>query len=216
MALKRRNNPLVRASRIISVVFSPLIIPTYCTIMAMWLTPLNGLPEDSRLLASAVVSVLTCLFPLMIIFSMMRLGRVKDMDISDRRQRLRPLLYILACYILSAIYIYHANAPLWMVMYYVSGCVTSLAVALISLRWKISGHGAAMGNMAGMMIAFIKGGYSDFDMLPWLCVIIMLCGVVGTARIILHRHTLGQVYAGIVMSTAITAVCMLLPLWCGE
>ena len=211
MTIRRKNNPFVRAARVVSVVFSPLMIPTYCTIMAMWLTPLNAVPENTRFVASAVVMALTCLFPLMILFSMMRLGRIKDLDVSDRRQRFRPMLYIFVCYVLATIYMWNISAPLWLVLYYVSGCVTAVLMMLISLRWKISGHGAGMGNMAGMIIAFIEGGYGEYDMLPWLCTIIVLCGVVGTARVILHRHTLAQTYAGTILSAVITAVMMLFP-----
>lgn len=208
-----KKNPYIQASRILSMVFSPLIIPTYCTIMAMWLTALNAVAEDTRFVTSAVVLMLTCVLPLMILFSMVRLGRIKDLDVSDRRQRLRPLLYILTCYILSTIYMWHVKAPVWLLLYYVSGCVTAVVMAIVSLKWKISGHGAGMGNLIGLVIAFIEGGYSEYDMLPWLCGTIVLCGLVGTSRVILGRHTPMQTVVGAIVSATITATLMLLPVW---
>ena len=46
-----------------------------------------------------------------------------------------------------------------------------------------------------------------------LILIILLCGVVCSARVTLHRHTLGQVYAGTVLSAFITTAMMLIPHW---
>ena len=192
-----------------SAIFSPLIIPTYCTVMAMWLTPLQSLPEDTRLLASLVILVLTGILPLLILITLMRMGRLKDLDISDRRQRLQPLIYVLVCYGVAVAYMHHVHAPWWLVMYYVSGCITALVVALISLWWKISAHGSAMGNMTAMMAALILGDYTELNLTIWVCVAILLTGLVGTSRLILQRHTVLQVYAGILLSAGITGVCML-------
>ena len=213
MSAFRRNTPLVKGARVVSAIFSPLFIPTYCTVMAMWLTPLNLVAENTRFQAAAVILALTCIFPTMIIVSMIKLGKVSDMDISNRRQRFVPLMLTLVCYVLATAYMWRVSAPMWLVMYFASGCLSALAVALISLRWKISAHGAGMGNLLGMVIAFMEGGYAVYNMLVWLCAIIILCGVVCSARVILHRHTLGQVYAGTALSAFITTVMMLIPHW---
>lgn len=208
-----KKNPIIKTARVISAVFSPIIIPTYCTILAMWLTPLNAVSENARFVASAVVLILTCVIPMMILLWMVRFGHIKDLDISDKRQRLKPLLYILVCYVLTATYMYNVNSPLWLLMFYVSGCILSLLVALVSLKWKISGHGTGMGALIGMITAFIEGGYSDYNMLPWLCGAIIISGLVGSARLILRRHSLAQVYVGIATGAFVTTVLMLLPKW---
>lgn len=204
---------MIKIARVLSAIFSPLIISTYCTIIAMWLTPLSTVSENARFVASAVVLVLTCVLPMMILLWMMRFGHIKDMDISDRHQRLRPLLCVLVCYILAATYMYNVKAPLWLTLFYVAGCILTLTVALVSLKWKISGHGAGMGAMIGMITAFIEGGYSEYNLLPWLCGTIILSGIVGSSRIILRRHSPAQVYAGIALGAVLTTVCMLIPEW---
>ena len=52
-----------RWAQILSDVFSPLLTPTYAMIMAMWLTPMRVLPESTRLMATAIVAVLTAVIP---------------------------------------------------------------------------------------------------------------------------------------------------------
>ena len=209
----KEKHDLVKASQILSTVFSPIIIPTYCTMIAMWVTPLSILPESIRFIATLVVFGLTALLPTLIIVLLMRMGKVSNLDISNRRQRLLPLMLVLVCYVFCAWYMHHSHAFWWLVMYYVSGCVTNIVVAIISLKWKISAHGAGMGNMAGMLAALMAGGYSLVNMLPWLCTAIILAGVVGSARVILHRHTVAQVVAGILVSMVITAMLMTMPVF---
>ena len=41
-----------------------------------------------------------------------------------------------------------------------------------------------------------------FDPTGWLCVLILLCGAVGTARMLLRQHSLGQVVAGTLAGAA--------------
>ena len=54
---------LSRAARYVSAVFSPLLIPTYAVAMAMWITPLQALPERNRMIATLGVFVITGIIP---------------------------------------------------------------------------------------------------------------------------------------------------------
>ena len=203
----------IKGARIVSAVFSPIVIPTYCTMIVMWVTPMSILPEGIRFMASLAVFGLTAVMPILILLALKRMGRITDLDVSRRSQRLLPLAMVLVCYILCALYMYRGHAFWWLVMYYVSGCVTALIAAVISTRWKISAHAAGMGNMAGMFAALMAAGYAQVNMLPWLCVAILLSGVVGSARLVLERHTLAQVVAGWCLSAVVTAVMMTTPLF---
>ena len=55
---------LRRAAQIVSDVFSPLLAPTYCMAMAMWITPLQILPESTRMGATLGVAIITGAIPL--------------------------------------------------------------------------------------------------------------------------------------------------------
>ena len=60
--------------------------------------------------------------------------------------------------------------------------------------WKISTHTAAIGGIAGALVAF--SGKFSYNPVWWLCLVILVAGLVGTARMILRQHTLAQVVAG--------------------
>ena len=59
---------------------------------------------------------------------------------------------------------------------------------------KVSTHSAAIGGVAGALIAF--SFKFAFNPVWWLCLVLILGGMVGTARIILRQHTLSQVVTG--------------------
>ena len=79
--------PATIAAHILSDLFSPLLAPTYAMIAAMWLTRLHYLPLGTRIWATAGITVICALIPLVVIGILMRRGKVSDMSISNRRQR---------------------------------------------------------------------------------------------------------------------------------
>ncbi len=198
----------INAAKVLSAVFSPLLIPTYSMTTAMWITPLVNVDERVRFITTVVVLGLTALVPVVALLTMMRSGYVKDLDVSVREERFRPMLMILGCYLLSVAYIWWVNAPWWLLMYFVSGCVTTLVVGLITLRWKISGHGAGLGNMIGMLTSLCVLSLTNIPILPWIMVAVVIAGMVGSARVILHKHTPVQYIAGVLISGLITYLIM--------
>lgn len=55
------------------------------------------------------------------------------------------------------------------------------------------------------VISIILVSYSvafDFNPLWWLCIVLLMAGSVGSARMILRQHTLSQVVAGFLIGTA--------------
>lgn len=199
---------IIRLSNIFSSVFAPLFVPTYGMIIALTVTPLRGLPVGTRILSTLVVMAATALIPLAVLVIMKRTGKITDIDVSDRRQRAAPVAMMLICYAFTVAYLYFVKAPGWLVAYFWSGIVTALVFGLITMvgRWKISMHGAGMGNAIGFIAALWVGYISDRPLLWLLTAAILIAGIVGTSRVILNRHTLGQVFAGIFLSMLITYI----------
>jgi membrane-associated phospholipid phosphatase len=198
----------LRAAKVFSALFSPLLIPTYATTTAMWVTPLLLVNERVRFVTTVVVLGLTALLPLVGLLAMIHSGKVSDLDVSKRQERMRPMLLILSCYIVALAYLFWVNAPWWLLMYFASGILTTIVVGIITLKWKISGHGAGLGNLIGFLTALCVHGISLIQIVPWIMVAIIIAGIVGSARVILHKHTPLQVIAGVVLSAVITILIM--------
>lgn len=204
------SRPIIAGANILSAVFSPLFVPAYCTALCFLETGMRTLPVSTRLTAFAVVLLLTAVIPLSSLYVLMKTGRISDLDVSDRRQRMLPIIIMVVCYMACLGYIGAGHAPLWFIMYFVSGIVTALVLAAITvfLKWKISMHGAGMGNAIGMLLALWVNGYAEQPM-PWLLTaLLLITGLVASSRVILNRHTLPQVFAGAMTAAFITFALM--------
>ena len=81
----------------------------------------------------------------------------------------------------------------------VGSALTVLVIALINLKWKISAHMAGIGGLIGLVYQIHVQDLSAFDLFWVLCLIIILAGVLGSARLALNRHNTLQVMAGVVV-----------------
>lgn len=202
---------LWRAARYVSAIFSPLLIPTYAVAVAMWITPLNTTPENVRFMACMLVLFITGGIPMAMLLTLLRLGRITDVDISDRRQRTLPTLLISLCYVAAGLYVWRISAPWWMIMFFAAAFVVAMICLVISRWWKISGHATAIGGVLGMVIWLVVSGLTDIDPMPWVTGMVIIAGIVGTARVILGAYDTLQVLAGWVLGAVVTYIMLGIP-----
>lgn len=202
------NRAIIKTSQTISDIFSPLLIPTYCMAIAMWVTPLQALPERNRLIATFGVLLITGLIPFALIALLIKLGKISDRSISDRSQRLVPMITAVICYLAAAAYVRIIGGPLWLSLFFIGATVSSITALIITRWWKISAHSTAVGGMVGMMAWFGLAGLANVDTMIWLSAVILLAGATSTARLILNRHTLAQVTAGFFLGCIAELVTM--------
>lgn len=203
--MNENNNqsPLRIVASVVSDVFSPLLVPTYAMAVALFLTRLHYLPMNVRLWSLGAVFGITCLVPLVTILILMRLGKVSDASISDRRQRTIPYCITTLCYVCAAYYVALLQAPHWLFIFFFGGAVVAFVSLIITRFWKISAHTGGVGGLAAIIYWLAAAGYIDSVPLVWASVAILLVGVVAWSRLYLSRHTLAQVFAGAVLSFAI-------------
>lgn len=192
----------------ISTTFSPLLLPTYCMAVAMWITPLNELPEGARFWSTMMVLLITGLIPMAMILGLIKSGHVQNLDITNRHERIIPLTATGLCYIAAGIYLYRMHAPQWLTMLYLGNSVIAIIYAIISPFWKISGHGGGMGALIGMLVWLDINNMTEISLMPWITVAILITGIVGSARVYLNKHSVSQVITGIVISGVLTYIAM--------
>ena len=75
--------------------------------------------------------------------------------------------------------------------------VVSIICILVNLKWKLSEHMAGMGGIIGGLVSF--SALFSYNPVVWLCLFILIAGILGSARIVLGHHTLGEVLSGFVV-----------------
>mgnify|MGYP000208837270 CR=1 FL=1 len=193
--------------RIISAVFSPLIVPCYALTLALCTTGLSIIPLRMRLGVIGICALIICIMPAIAVFALYRAGIVTDPGLNLRKERTLPYCITMGCYLVCAYYLYHISAPLWLIGIMIGAMLAILINLIVNLRWKISGHMAAMGGLVAVDFFITLNGLAVTAMLWTTIVTILLAGLVGTARIGLDRHTPMQVLAGTVNGFVCVYLC---------
>jgi len=129
----------------------------------------------------------------------------KDLFLQNRRQRLLPLFFGSFCYLAAAWFLRNYGLPGFIFPFLIAIAVSSILLALISIKWKISMHANGMGCMAGLIIYYMPHNPASLE-LSALLVLIML--IVLSQRVLSKAHTIGQVVAGFLLGVTITIAAL--------
>lgn len=167
-------------ARYVSLFFSPLLIPTYAIVLALWVTPLSLLAENTRFGVSIVILLVTGMIPTAYKLTLARFYFTPRHSLLMRRCVMAVIMAVCQC--ICGYYLYRLHAPEWMVMIMVAFAAVSVACALSSLCLKVSGHMAAMGALVSIICYFGRNGIMDVAVTPWAIGLIILSGLVASSR----------------------------------
>ncbi len=183
-------------AKVISGFGSPMIlaIPAFIVLLVATNPP-------SLALLFLVALLFGSVFPMLVIYLMYKMGKVGDLDVTDRSERRAPFMLSILVYALGTILMFVLNAPPIVSALMFCYTTNTLVTFLISLRWKISVHAVGVAGPFICLVYFMGWLYS-----PLLLLIIPI----GWSRVELKAHTLAQVVAGFLLSIAITWVQLVL------
>lgn len=139
--------------------------------------------------------MLAIVLPTAYVIALRLRGRVTDIQLPERAQRLRPYLFAIVCMACSAALMHLGRAPRPLQSVALAGSAQFALMLLITLRWKISAHSASVGSL----FAIAHGLLGTFA-LP----LGMLIPLVGWSRVYLRRHDVLQVVAGGLLGVIVT------------
>ena len=202
------NKFIAGMANFLSTVFTPLLMPTYGIFLALWVSVLCLLPYGTRVTTIFMCMGITCILPLIFLSVLRHFKLVKDLHVNVHEQRLLPYLFTTLCYAIAAYYLFFKHSPQWLVMFMVGSALTVLVMALINLKWKISAHLAGIGGIIALIYQIHVMGLSAFDLFWLLSTIIILAGMLGSSRLILRRHSIWQVLAGVIVGFLCVSLTM--------
>lgn len=194
-----------RIATFLSVVFHPLIITTYLFAVLFLITP--ELAGVSALELPGLGSLLLLIFlntfvaPTIVIYYFFRLGIVSTLHVDSLRERRLPylatgIIYAIATYLFG--WKLQPIAELAPQISIILGSVTVslIIVALVSLYWKISAHATGMGGAIGILAGLIIR-FEEHLLLTPLLIVVLISGILLSARLYLNAHTPAQIIAGL-------------------
>lgn len=174
----------IQLARWLSGAFQPTIV-SVALLLAMALAG----PESLwwRLKWFLVCALLCTVIPVGFVLLGIRLGRAQDLDLRARPQRPIPLAFALICVVIAVLLVSALDGPTRLRVALLAGLAPGVALALITTRWKISFHSATLAGAT--VVAWWRFGASAL-------VGAVICVLVSWARLVLERHSVGQVIAG--------------------
>lgn len=174
----------------------PLLVPSYVTLLLLWTTIMCYLPLSTRIMTLIGVFMMTTVVPSLCITLMSHLHIITDLRLINRHERALPYLVTILCYSATSWYFTDYHYPDWFCSTMWGATTVTIVVCFINHWWKISGHMTGMGALLAELTIVDQLRVEAFE-LYWVIIAgIIIAGMVGSARILLGRHTLMQVIVG--------------------
>lgn len=195
---------------IISLVFQPLLMPTYGMAMLINLDLFIVIPFMWRFIAILGTFIFTAILPATPILLLIKKGEISDLFISKREQRTMPYLFSFLAYSFWTLFLLRVlNLPMFMVAIGIGTTASILLITLINLKWKISAHLSGIGGLVGGIFGVsYRMAYNPI----WLFILVFgLSALVAFSRIELKAHTPSQTLAGFILGfISVFIPCMIL------
>lgn len=202
-----RQKTLIYAARMLSMLFIPFYLPIVGLLALFTFSYLSLLPLAYKAVVLAIALFFTVLMPTGLIRLYRHYQGWTLIELGVKERRMVPYVISIVCYI-SCVYIMNSlHIPHFMGSIITAALFVQIACALVNAWWKISTHTAAIGGMAGALFAFAE--IFGFNPVWWLCVVLLIAGLLGTSRMILRQHTLSQVVGGFCVGVVFAALAVL-------
>ncbi|SFF84796.1 phosphatase PAP2 family protein [Prevotella sp. KH2C16] len=190
--MKEKN--IILTARVLSMVFTPFYLPLVGLMALFAFSYMSLLPWQYKLMVLGLVYIFTILLPSVFIHLYRRYQGWDLIELGTRERRMVPYVISILCYFGCYYLMTMLHIPSFMARILLAALLIQIVCAVINVWWKISTHSAAIGGVAGAIVAF--SFLFSFNPSWWLCVILVVAGMVGSSRIILRQHSLAQVLTG--------------------
>ena len=174
----------IRIARLASNIFSPIAVSLPSVILvALYHAPNVAL----ALFYACIVLLFLSIGPMIYIIIGVRMGKFTDTDVSVRSQRVGPFLFGNSSSIVGLLTLFFTHGPKNLITLLLIAIISGILMMLITLWWKISLHAASLASSV-TLLAILYGTI----VLPTFLLVVL----VSWSRVVLRRHTVGQVIAG--------------------
>ncbi len=172
-------------ARLVSNLLSP---PVIWAAMAFPIAFRDAHTQQQAIMWALIYCGLVCILPLVYVAVMVKRGKITDLHMKVRQQRMLPFIVSIVCTSIAWWVLRFMGAPAVVPLFALFSLAQIAVIAVITLVWQISMH--AM-SITGAVVA----AFTFFGVIPAL-LLLPLIVLVGAARLKLERHTLAQIIAG--------------------
>jgi nitrate reductase NapE component len=201
-------------ARVVSVMFHPLFMPTYFFSLLAWALPtsLEPIKQGTQPKFLLFLFIVTALLPLLNVGIFKAFGTIRNFAMLERKERLMPFAFISVIYVAVTVLFYrqlgmNLNDNFLKLMLIIDLLVIAATVATFFFR--VSVHCISVWGLIGIIIPLNKITEVKTLFYPALAVII-LAGVIMSARLEVGAHTSREVMWGSVLGLVAAVTGMLI------
>jgi membrane-associated phospholipid phosphatase len=185
----------------ISAIFQPLLMPSLVFFVALFhIDNSTNITVDGQWTILSLVFLTTCLIPVCTILMFRFTKVIKDLQMTNRKDRLLPFAFISIFYLLVTV-LFHRQLPLNNLLSatLISMTVVVVLTNLITFFWKISAHSAGIAGLVGFCLVYSMKFAESNNLLFPLLASVLLMGVIMWARLYLNAHKPIEIIAGAIL-----------------
>jgi hypothetical protein len=183
-----------KIAQIISFILHPALIPTLSFILFFYSDfYFSFITWEAKRIVLMIVLLSTGILPLLAM-ALLAINPKFQLSFETGSQRALPLLISSVSYYSGYFLMNQINAyPVFKILM-IASVLVIMFLLVLSLKWKISSHMAAMGGLTGALLALsFRTGINPV----WAIVLVIIAsGLVATSRLILEKNKIWQLEAG--------------------
>jgi hypothetical protein len=186
-----------QAARIISILFHPLLLPTYLVLLLGKFFPsLLMIRPEVLIPIAGLIFMLTFMLPAINLLMFKYLGNISSITLDERKERTMPFFFISLIYIVvTALFYYKWPISASFIKLMIIITVLVISASLITVFYKISVH--SIGMWGGIGILFPLNKAAEDGALLWpTAVMVLVAGLVMSSRLSLNVHAPREVLFG--------------------
>lgn len=188
---------LIRLAHYISIILSPAAVSLPMVFVVAFY-------RASDIMVASLYACIALFFisvgPLIYILIGVRRGELSDVDVTRRSERGGPYLFSISSVAIGLVVLSFLGGPRNLETVMLVTTVTAVILMVTNWWWKISVHASSVAGAATMLTALYGA-----IMLPSFLLLVL----VDWSRVVLRRHTVGQVVAGSLVSIGLSTLILL-------
>ncbi len=196
------------AAQIISFVFHPLLMTSFLFSLLLIYYPIMFQPKRPNAALLGILVLMTFILPALNFLFFRLSGSIRDLNLPNRADRLLPFALVSILYALVT-YMFYWKLPIPnMVELLIIITAMIWAGAIATYFYKVSVHCLAVWGLVGILLPLIKAPGGEVLLMP-TCAVMVVAGLVMSARLYLNAHTPREVLAGSLMGISLGFVGMI-------
>lgn len=188
------------AAQFISVVFHPLLLTSYLTLLlCIFFPPMLMVSPDKIWIMAGFVCAITFVLPALNLVIFRYFGNIASLALSERKERVMPFFFIAIMYTMVTVLFYYklpVSSNLVRLLMIISALVIIAAIA--TLFYKVSIHSMAMWGGVGILLPLNKMVITGELLYPTVGVIV-ITGLVMSSRLVLNAHVPREILIGSIL-----------------